>query len=315
MMHMFGDKRSPSYSEASVQNSDFGYRMLVLKKRQRHIMMLSITSFCVAIFLILAVFFQNQVVYGFWGMSKEIQQLHIPVSADPTLVSFVEVPDYFLSLFKWIGWLFLKIIASFFGAFIAVYFLKKFQFFKIRFQSFVLKFVGWLISFIVIWSGLTYVQYDFRNKYEKRYEALVHYDQTIQQSEIAQFLNESNDKIAVKNYLLAQTALLHRPVDTNTAKAYVSVLVKEENNNPEFIEYGFKPEQLWTMQYQVYGQAVTPLAKSVNPQVLQAEKISKTVHLLLIFSLIVSVISSLILWFIYRRLKNRFIRIEQQLNR
>jgi hypothetical protein len=41
-------------------------------------------------------------------------------------------------------------------------------------------------------------------------------------------------------------------------------LIREERQDPHFMEYGFKPEQLWIMQQQLYGKAVTPLAQSVQ---------------------------------------------------
>src|SRR5690606_40951951 len=73
--------------------------------------------------------------------------------------------------------------------------------------------------------------------------------------------------------ILAQTALLHKPQDLSAAKPYVFNLVEAEKQDAKFEQYGFKPEQLWTMQQQIYGQAMTPVAKSVNTQVQQANQL------------------------------------------
>ncbi len=91
--------------------------------------------------------------------------------------------------------------------------LKEFQFFRIRFQSFVLKFVGWLLSFILLWSGLTYVQYDLKDNDQAAYQKWVQYDKNIQDSRLAQELKEAEVATTVQAYLYAQAALLHKPVD------------------------------------------------------------------------------------------------------
>ena len=221
--------------------------------------------------------------------------------------------DYFTSLLSWFGWLILKLFVSFVGAFFVIHFLKKIRFFYIRFQSFILKFVGWLIAFIVLWSGLTYLQYDLKHDENDAYAKAIQYDKNIQQSELAQYLQQADLDEPVKAYLLAQTALLHKPADKDAAIPQVLALVKAEKSDPHFIEYGFKPEQLWTMQHQLYGKTLTPMAESVSRQVDQAAQMSAFVKILIIAIVIVSAVLSLILFFLAQHLKGRALRVEQRL--
>ena len=188
------------------------------------------------------------------------------------------------------------------------------HFFYIRFQSFILKFVGWLIAFIIIWSGLTYVQYDLNNEEKEAAHELVHYERNIQDSAIAHYLAEENVEKPVQAYILAQTALLHQPADKNTAIPYIVELVKAEKTDPDFIEYGFKPEQLWIMQHQVYGKALTPLAQSVEPQVRQAQQLSYWANIIIIAISLLSAVLSLIFYLLSRRLQLRTERITHRLN-
>ena len=118
----------------------------------------------------------------------------------------------------------------------------------------------------------------------------------------------------MKSYLLAQTALLHKPQDLSAAKPYVLNLVEAEKQDPKFEQYGFKPEQIWTMQQQVYGQAMTPVAKSVNTQVQQADQLSQITNLVIIGVAILSALLSLILFFLANSIKGRSLRIEQRIH-
>ena len=207
----------------------------------------------------------------------------------------------------------LKIFASFIGAFFLVGLLKKFRFFYVRFQSFILKFVGWLISFIVIWSGLTYWQYDLRNDREDVYQQVVYYDSNINDSEVARYLVDSDIASPVKSYLLAQTALLHKPVDLSAARPYVAQVVEAERQDNKFEQYGFKPEQIWTMQQQVYGKSLTPVAQSVDRQAQQAEQVSKITNVIIIGIVILFALLSLIIFVLANSIKGRSLRIEQRI--
>lgn len=276
-------------------------------------MLLGLTTSTVFIASLISLFFQQELVYGFFGLSTEVQQLHLPVSVDAALASIGDSPDYFFSLLSWIGWLIIKIFSSFIGAFIVISLMKKLRFFYVRFQSFVLKFVAWLIAFILIWSGLTYWQHDLRNDQDDAYQQVVYYDSNINDSEIARYLADSEIAAPVKSYLLAQTALLHKPVDLSAARPYVAQVVEAEKKDAKFEQYGFKPEQIWTMQQQVYGKSLTPVAQSVERQAQQADEVTKIVNIVIIGIAILSALLSLILFLLAHSIKGRSLRIEQRI--
>lgn len=303
----------PPLNEYAVNPQEIRQGVVALKKRQRNLMLLGLTTSTVCIASVIGLFFQQELVYGFFGLSTQLQQLHLPVSVDANLASIGDSPDYFFALLSWFGWLILKIFASFIGAFFLVGLLKKFRFFYVRFQSFILKFVGWLISFIVIWSGLTYWQYDLRNDREDAYQQVVYYDSNINDSEVARYLVDSNIASPVKSYLLAQTALLHKPVDLSAARPYVAQVVEAERQDNKFEQYGFKPEQIWTMQQQVYGKSLTPVAQSVDRQAQQAEQVSKITNVIIIGIAILFALLSLIIFALANSIKGRSLRIEQRI--
>ncbi|MEK5744051.1 hypothetical protein V3519_00770 [Acinetobacter variabilis] len=299
--------------EYAVNPQEIKQGVVALKKRQRNLMLLGLTTSTVCIASVIGLFFQQELVYGFFGLSTQLQQLHLPVSVDANLASIGGSPDYFFVLLSWFGWLILKIFTSFIGAFFLVGLLKKFRFFYVRFQSFILKFVGWLISFIVIWSGLTYWQYDLRNDREDVYQQVVYYDSNINDSEVARYLVDSDIASPVKSYLLAQTALLHKPVDLSAARPYVAQVVEAERQDNKFEQYGFKPEQIWTMQQQVYGKSLTPVAQSVDRQAQQAEQVSKITNVIIIGIVILFALLSLIIFVLANSIKGRSLRIEQRI--
>lgn len=303
----------PPLDEYAVNPQEIKQGVVALKKRQRNLMLLGLTTSTVCIASVIGLFFQQELVYGFFGLSTQLQQLHLPVSVDANLASIGDSPDYFFALLSWFGWLILKIFASFIGAFFLVGLLKKFGFFYVRFQSFILKFVGWLISFIVIWSGLTYWQYDLRNDREDVYQQVVYYDSNINDSEVARYLVDSDIASPVKSYLLAQTALLHKPVDLSAARPYVAQVVEAERQDNKFEQYGFKPEQIWTMQQQVYGKSLTPVAQSVDRQAQQAEQVSKITNVIIIGIAILFTLLSLIIFVLANSIKGRSLRIEQRI--
>ena len=303
----------PPLDEYAVNPQQIESGVVALKKRQRNVMLLCISSTTIFLASVVALFLQHDFVYSFFGVTTELKQLHMPISIDTHLAALGQHSDYFTSLLSWFGWLILKLFVSFVGAFFVIHFLKKIRFFHIRFQSFILKFVGWLIALIVLWSGLTYLQYDLKHDENDAYAEAIQYDKNIQQSELAQYLQQADLDEPVKAYLLAQTALLHKPADKDAAIPQVLALVKAEKSDPHFIEYGFKPEQLWTMQHQLYGKTLTPMAESVSRQVDQAAQMSAFVKILIIAVLIVSAVLSLILFFLAQHLKGRALRVEQRL--
>ncbi|OTG62626.1 hypothetical protein B9T25_14325 [Acinetobacter sp. ANC 4470] len=303
----------PPLDEYAVNPQQIESGVVALKKRQRNVMLLCISSTTIFLASVVALFLQHDFVYSFFGITTELKQLHMPISIDSNLAALGQHSDYFTSLLSWFGWLILKLFFSFVGAFFVIHFLKKIRFFYIRFQSFILKFVGWLIAFIVLWSGLTYLQYDLKHDENDVYAKVIQYDKNIQQSELAQYLQQADLDEPVKAYLLAQTALLHKPADKDAAIPQVLALIKAEKSDPHFIEYGFKPEQLWTMQHQLYAKTLSPMAESVSRQVDQAAQMSAFVKILIIAILIVSAILSLILFFLAQHLKARALRVEQRL--
>lgn len=303
----------PPLDEYAVNSQQIENGVVMLKRRQRNVMLWAITSSTIFLASMVAFFLQHDFVYSFFGITTELKQLHIPLSVDANLAELGQHRDYFSNLLSWFGWLILKLFVSFMGAFFVIHFLKKIRFFYVRFQSFILKFVGWIIAFIVLWSGLTYLQYDLNNEEKDAYREAIHYDKNIQQSELAQYLQRSEVDEPVKVYLLAQTALLHQPVDKDAAIPQVLALVKAEKTDPDFFEYGFKPEQLWTMQHQLYGQSLTPMAKIVSRQVAQAEQMSSVVQILIIAAAILFGMLSAILLLLSQYLKRRIFRVEQRM--
>ncbi len=123
------------------------------------------------------------------------------------------------------------------------------------------------------------MQHDRQDDTQQVYAKIVHYEKHIQESELARYLQNADMAAPVKAYLLAQTALMHHPADKDAAIPQVLTLVKAEQQDPQFLQYGFKPEQLWTMQQQVYGKALTPMAQSVQKQVQQAQQLNTLVLL------------------------------------
>ena len=282
-----------------------------LKKRQRNFMLLFFISMSLLFGTLIAGFYQQALVYGFFGLTPEVEQLHIPVVVEQ--LSFMRPQqDYFLSLLSWFAWLVLKVCVAFIGAFLLVHLLKKIHFFYVRFQSFVLKFVGWLIAFIILWSGLTYLQYDLKDR-DDVYMALTQYSQQLSESLIYQELNVSQTPKTVQAYLLAQTALLHQPADLAAAKPYVMHLIQAEQNDQNFSNYGFKAEQLWSIQQQVYGKSMTPTTQALASQVDKIKSTEQQLHTLLIISGLVWSVLSVVLWFLAHYFSRRREFIQQRL--
>lgn len=296
--------------EYTLSQQQIEQGVAVLKKRQRNLMLLVVTTSTIFVASVLSIFIQHDLIYSFFGLSTEVKQLHLVPSLN---VNIDQPADYFISLLSWFGWFVLKVFVSFIGAFFVIHFLKKIRFFYIRFQSFVLKFVGWLIAFILLWSALTYVQYDGGDEKASAIEKIVKYESNIQESEIAQYLKNANLPPAVNDYMLAQTALLHKPADKALAMMFTQKLVNAEKNDPKFLEYGFKPEQIWTLQYQLYGKTITPLAKSVEKQEIQAELVSNYIEIFIYLMMAISSVLTLILYVLASRLKERTRRIEHKI--
>ena len=90
-------------------------------------------------------------------------------------------------------------------------------------------------------------------------------------------------------------------------------LVQADKTDSHFIEYGFKPEQLWTMQHQIYGKTLTPMAASVEKQVQQATQFTKVMQFFSLILMLLMAVLSLLLFGLTRQLKARTLRIEQRM--
>ena len=298
--------------DLSVQPID--QRLDILKKRQRHLMIWFFLTSTFGVVIIASLFLQKEFIYRFFDLSVHVQALDLPYHVQE-LVPFKQPVDYFFNLLSWFGWLFLKIFVSFIGAFLLVSWMKKFKFFQQRFQAWTQRILAWVISFILLWSGLSYIQYDWKDETEQAYQQWMSYENNIVESQIAQDLKQANISSTEKAYVLAQVALLHQPVDRKTANVYVNQLIFAEKNNPvQFKEYDFKPEQLWVMQQQLYGKSITALTQPLDLRAQQAERVSQIVNVVLWGMIFLVAALSAILYILAKHLKNRRVRITQKLD-
>ncbi|MDF2417902.1 hypothetical protein GWP85_10330 [Acinetobacter beijerinckii] len=297
--------------EFSVQPID--QRLDVLKKRQRHLMIWFVLTSALAVVTIASLFFQKEFIYRFYDLSIHVQALDLPYHVQE-LVPFKQPIDYFFNLISWFGWLFLKIFGAFIGAFIVVSLLKKISFLKRRLQGWTQKILAWVIGFILIWSSLAYIQYDWKDETKQAYQQWMSYENNIAESQIAQDLYQADVSSTEKAYILAQVALLHQPVDRKTANIYVNQLINAEKSNPsQFQEYDFKPEQLWVMQQQLYGKSITSITQPLDLRAQQAEHISMIVNVILWIFTVLMLAMSGIFYLLAKHLKNRRYRIGHKL--
>lgn len=296
----------------SVQPID--QRLDVLKKRQRHLMIWFILTCTLVVVTVASLVWQKEFIYRFFDLSTHVQALDLPYHVQE-LVPFKQPVDYFFNLLSWFGWLFLKIFVSLIGAFVLVGWVKKFKFFQQRFQAWSQRILAWVIAFILLWSGLSYLQYNWKDETEQAYQQWMSYQNNIVESQIAQDLQQANISANEKAYVLAQVALLHQPVDRNTANIYVNQLISSEKSNPvQFKQYDFKPEQLWVMQQQLYGKSITSITQPLDIRAQQAERISQIVKLISWGLIVLAVALSTVLYALAKNFKNRRVRIIQKLD-
>ncbi|USA45238.1 hypothetical protein NDN11_10935 [Acinetobacter sp. C26M] len=296
----------------SVQPID--QRLDVLKKRQRHLMIWFVLTSTLVVVAIASLVLQKEFIYRFFDLSIHLQTLDLPYHVQD-LIPFKQPTDYFFNLLSWFGWLFLKVFVSFFGAFLLLSWVKKFKFFQQRFQAWSQRILAWVIAFMLLWSGLSYIQYDWKDETKQAYQQWMSYQSNISESQIAQDLQQANISSTEKAYVLAQVALLHQPIDRKTANAYVNQLISAEKMNPaQFKSYDFKPEQLWVMQQQLYGKSITSITQPLDVRAQQAERISQIVNVILWGLIVLAVTLSTILYVLAKHLKNRRVRITQKLD-
>ena len=299
-------------NDFSVQPID--QRLDALKKRQRHLMIWFVLACTLVVITVASLFLQKEFIYRFFDLSTHVQALDLPYHVQE-LVPFKQPVDYFFNLLSWFGWLFLKILVSFIGAFLLLSWMKKFKFFQQRFQAWTQRILAWIIAFILLWSGLSYIQYDWKDETKQAYQQWMSYQNNIVESQIAQDLQQANISSTEKAYVLAQVALLHQPVDRKTANVYVNqLIVAEKNNSIQFKQYDFKPEQLWVMQQQLYGKSITSITQPLDLRAQQAERISQIVNVILWGLIVLVVALSTILYVLAKQLKNRHMRINQKLD-
>ena len=299
-------------NDFSVQPID--QRLDALKKRQRHLMIWFVLACTLVVITVASLFLQKEFIYRFFDLSTHVQALDLPYHVQE-LVPFKQPVDYFFNLLSWFGWLFLKILVSFIGAFLLLSWMKKFKFFQQRFQAWTQRVLAWIIAFILLWSGLSYIQYDWKDETKQAYQQWMSYQNNIVESQIAQDLQQANISSTEKAYVLAQVALLHQPVDRKTANVYVNqLIVAEKNNLIQFKQYDFKPEQLWVMQQQLYGKSITSITQPLDLRAQQAERISQIVNVILWGLIVLVVALSSILYVLAKQLKNRRMRINQKLD-
>lgn len=297
--------------KSQATRQDVNLSLIILQRRQRNLYIVAIFSICIMLLACFLLVIQQQLVLSYWDLSRSVQQLHIPASVDLTSFQSRELPHYLERFMGWLGWFFLKIFAVLIGGFCLIRVLKHFGYFQRRFKSLVLKFVAWLISCILIWSSLSYIQHRLNVAEQQPYSMLLSYDQNIQDSVMAQQLAYGRELEAVKAYLLAQTALLHDPVDKAAAQSYMQQLLVSEQSQPYFMSYGFKPEQLWAMQQQLYGKSVSPITKQLDQQAEKAEKISSIIKVLLYVLAGFALLSALFSYLLARNIQQRCLRIDQ----
>jgi ABC-type multidrug transport system fused ATPase/permease subunit len=289
-----------------------------LRKRRNRMRMYMVFSVVIAIMSLIALIFNPQLIYRLFEISPTLQQLHIPAAAEMIRQKVGEQTDYFGHLLGWLFWLAFKPLAAFIGAFVVVIYAKRWRFFQIRMLGFGKKVLAWLISFILIWSGLAWLQAEIRDSddIQEQSAKIIQYKQDISQSRMYFYVQRSQLAEPMNDYLLAQTALLQKPADTTTAKYYVDKLIEYENNHPTFqVQYDIDKHQLWAMQQQIYGKAVTPLAQSVQDAIPMIDKVMAYSRWLFMIATIIFGFFTVIFYGLTRQFSKRLERINTQLRK
>ena len=300
---------------APLKQHELQQGVSVLQARRNKMRLLTMLSATLMVLGGFALFFNQSLIYSYFDLSTAVQQLHIPVAAAQLQQQLGQQPDYFGRLLSWILWSVAKVGIAIIGASLFVIYAKKIKFFKVRMYNFGKRFLAWIIAFILFISGISILQNDVMDDdhQAEEYAELVEYKANIQDSEIYTLTQRSHLPAAVEDYLLAQTALLHDPVDQDTALAYVSKLVEAERNDAQFLSYGFKPQQIWAMQQQIYGKTVTPFAESVHENQQIADKIISYSQVLWLIIVCGFAVLAFIFYGLMQQFNRRIGRIEQGL--
>lgn len=298
-----------------IQQDELQQGVSVLEARRNKMQMFMMLSGVIAVMSFVALVFNQSLVYAFFDISNSVQQLHIPIGAVGIESHLGKNPDYFGRLLSWVMWLGLKIIVALIGASLLVHYAQKIQFFKKRLYNFGKRFLAWIIALMFIWMGVTAIQSEVieTNQHQEDYAEFVEYDTHIAQSDLYQYLQRYSIDPVTQDYLLVQAALLHQPVDKNTALAYVAKLIQAEKQDPQFVAHGFKPEQLWIIQHQLYGKAVTPLAQSAAKKVAKADLIASYSQWIWLSGLVIFLVLMSIFYGLTHQFNRRLVRIENRL--
>lgn len=289
-----------------------------LRARRNDMRVYMVLSLLIAISSLLALIFNQQLIYRLFEISPTLQYLDIPATADVIRQQVGEQQDYFGHLLGWLFWLLLKPLVAFIGAFVVLHYAKRIRFIQRRMLSFGKKILAWLIAFLLLFSGLVWLQAEFRDSEDVRekYAAAVQYKQDISQSRMYFYLQRHQVAEPVADYLLAQTALLREPSDVNTAKLYMARLIQAEKQNTDLaLQYDLDNKQLWAMQQQLYGKSVTASAKSVEGNIPYVTQITAYSRWLFIILLVIFVVFSVVFYGLYRQFNQRLRRIHQQLSK
>lgn len=286
--------------------------LTVLKQRCRTFYWRFYTSLILMVMFALTWFLADEFIFSYYQIHQQLQYVHIPFSANLTNP---DESNYFMNLIIWIFWFFAKFITAIIGSVLIIRIAKKINFFKKRIQGLVKHTVAFVLSSMLIWSGLSLVQYISDDVRDQRHrQQFFQYENHIEESTVHYAMTNSNTPKIVQHYIFAQTALLHQPSDLGIAKGYLEQLRLAEKNDPQFAQYGFSASQLWIMQKQVYGQSITPFAQSMQNKAEQAEKmqmlLQNSTAILTLISLFFMALYGLLLW----RFKLRIARIEQTLS-
>ncbi|AOA57855.1 hypothetical protein [Acinetobacter larvae] len=286
-------------------------QLLALKHRQRRVRFWAVFAVLLACLMLALFLVRQQLAYALVGLGLDIEYLHLPVSLALNISATDQVDGYLDRALSWVGWFLLKIPVSMIAAFVFIRVLRLFKAARQRMQSKVLTFVAWLIGFILAWSVLSYVQY--AKQAPVAYAGLIQYKQNIQQSPIANYLKQSQQSDFVQSYVLAQTALLHRPIDRTAADFYLQRILPIADAE-RISHYGLQEEQLWTMQQQVYAKNILPNSPALQSKINRATQYSALMYWLSLITFGGASFVALCCAGLARHLQQRLVRIQQALD-
>lgn len=296
--------------------ADFLQDFRQLQQRQSRLRLNMLLSLLLLAVSLLLLFYHQQLCYAIFEFSPQLQHLHLPLSAERLAAELGASPDYFMQFITWLLWLGIKLCGALLAASVLLFYLKKINFIRRRSRGFIRHCLIWLGLFALSWWGLASIQHKLvlEDRIQERYQKAMAYTSHIQQSELYQRLEQLQLAEPINAYLLAQTALLHRPSDRATATVYLQQLLQLEQQQPaEFQRYGFQPEQLFAMQYELYAKPISPSAQAVAAKLQQINLWSGYSYWLFSILSLLFLASLILCAALNWRLKLRIARITQKL--